>query len=95
MNPEMFGYLAALFTTTAFLPQALLTLRTRDTHSLSLSMYSLFTTGVVFWLLYGIYKQDVAIISANTFTLLLASPVLFIKCQNTLRQTRKINPGDQ
>ncbi|MGB5397735.1 MAG: SemiSWEET transporter [Gammaproteobacteria bacterium] len=89
MNPEMFGYLAALFTTSAFLPQAVMTLRTRDTHSLSLSMYSLFTTGVIFWLLYGVYKQDIAIMAANAFTLLLASPILFIKLQNTLRRLRK------
>ncbi|MDD1618305.1 MAG: glutathione synthetase, partial [Methylococcaceae bacterium] len=39
--PEMIGYLAATLTTASFLPQAILTIRTKDTESLSLSMYSL------------------------------------------------------
>ena len=89
MNPELFGYLAAVLTTSAFLPQAVMTIRSRDTHSLSLSMYSLFTTGAVFWLLYGLHKQDVAIIAANALTLCFAAPILAIKCQNTLRRLRK------
>jgi MtN3 and saliva related transmembrane protein len=89
MNQELFGYVAALLTTTSFLPQAMMTIRSRDTHSLSLGMYSLFTAGVVFWLLYGIHKQDIAIITANTLTLLLASPIHAIKLYNTLRTKRK------
>jgi len=89
MNQELFGYVAALLTTTSFLPQAMMTIRSRDTHSLSLGMYSLFTAGVVFWLLYGIHKQDIAIITANTLTLLLASLILAIKLYNTLRAKRK------
>lgn len=89
MNPEWFGYLAALLTTTSFLPQAVMTIRTRDTHSLSLSMYSMFTIGAIFWLLYGLHKQDTAIIAANTVTLMLATPILLIKLQNTLRRIRK------
>lgn len=89
MNPELFGYLAALLTTTSFLPQAVMTIRTRDTHSLSLSMYSMFTIGATFWLFYGLHKQDTAIIAANTVTLMLATPILLIKLQNTLRRIRK------
>ena len=89
MNAELFGYLAALLTTSSFLPQAVMTIRSRDTHSLSLSMYGLFTTGAVSWLLYGLHKQDTAIIAANAVTLLFATPILVIKLQNTLRRMRK------
>ena len=86
MTAELFGYLAALLTTTSFLPQAILTIRSRETHALSLSMYSLFTSGVIFWLLYGVHKQDAALIIANALTLLLATPILVIKLHNTLRK---------
>ena len=86
MNPELFGYFAAALTSLSFLPQAVMTIRTRDTHSLSLSMYSLFSTGVLFWLLYGIYLQNAAIIAANAITLTLATPILLIKLHNTLRR---------
>jgi MtN3 and saliva related transmembrane protein len=86
MNPELFGYLAAALTSLSFLPQAVMTIRTRDTHSLSLGMYSLFSTGVLFWLLYGIHLHDAAIIVANAITLALATPILLIKLRNEMRR---------
>ncbi|MGZ8136169.1 MAG: SemiSWEET transporter, partial [Methylococcaceae bacterium] len=78
------GYLAATLTTTSFLPQAILTIKTRDTQSLSLSMYSLFTLGVFCWLIYGIYISDKAIIVANSITFILAASILFFKIYNIL-----------
>jgi MtN3 and saliva related transmembrane protein len=82
--PEMIGYLAATLTTASFLPQAILTIRTKDTESLSLSMYSMFTLGVFFWLIYGLYISDKAIIFANAITLLLAASILSFKIYNVL-----------
>ena len=78
----MIGYLAATLTTASFLPQAILTIRTKDTESLSLSMYSLFTMGVFCWLIYGIYISDKAIIFANAITLVLAASILSFKIYN-------------
>lgn len=83
LMPEMIGYLAATLTTSSFLPQALLTIKTKDTESLSLGMYSLFTLGVLCWLIYGIYLSDRAIIIANAVTLLLAALILSFKIYNT------------
>lgn len=84
ITPEMIGYLAATLTTASFLPQAILTIRTRDTESLSLSMYSLFTLGVFCWLVYGIYISNEAIIFANAITLVLAASILSFKIYNVL-----------
>ena len=84
MTPEIIGYVAATLTTSSFLPQAIMTLKTRDTESLSLGMYATFTLGVLLWLIYGIYLADKAIIYANAITLILASSILFIKVYNTL-----------
>lgn len=80
--PDLIGYLAASLTTAAFLPQAILTLKTRDTASLSLGMYGLFTLGVLLWLIYGVYLADLAIIAANAVTLLLAAMILACKIRN-------------
>ncbi len=82
--PEMIGYLAATLTTASFVPQAILTIRTKDTESLSLGMYSTFTLGVLCWLIYGIYLGDKAIIVANAITLLLAASILFFKIYNSI-----------
>lgn len=82
--PEMVGYLAAFLTTSSFLPQALLTLKTKDTRSLSLAMYSMFTFGVFCWLIYGIYLVDKAIIISNAITFMLAATILGFKVYNVL-----------
>jgi MtN3 and saliva related transmembrane protein len=84
--PDLIGYLAAALTTLSFLPQAILTLKTRDTDSLSLGMYSLFTGGVLLWLIYGIYLSNLAIIAANAVTFLLATTILAFKIYNTYRK---------
>jgi MtN3 and saliva related transmembrane protein len=82
IGPEMIGYLAATLTTASFVPQAILTIKTKDTKSLSLGMYSTFTLGVLCWLIYGIYLKDKAIIFSNAITLLLSTSILFFKIYN-------------
>lgn len=84
MNLDYIGYVAAFLTTIAFFPQAIQTIKTRNTESLSLSMYSLFTAGVFCWMLYGFVLGDYAIIVANIITLLLALSILVIKLCNVL-----------
>jgi MtN3 and saliva related transmembrane protein len=49
-----------------------------------LSMYSIFTLGVLCWLVYGVYISDKAIIFANAITLVLAASILFFKVYNTV-----------
>lgn len=87
-TPEIIGYLAATLTTASFVPQALLTIKTRDTESLSLGMYSTFTMGVLCWLIYGIHLGDKAIIIANSITLLLAASILSFKIYNSVRHKK-------
>jgi MtN3 and saliva related transmembrane protein len=84
ITPEIIGYVAATLTTASFLPQAVLTIKTRDTESLSLGMYSLFTLGVFCWLIYGIVIADKAIIYANSVTFILAASILSFKIYNTI-----------
>jgi len=79
MSPDLIGYGAAILTTAAFVPQALKSWSSRDLSGVSLSMYSLFTLGVVLWLLYGIALQSWPIILANCITLVLAGLVLSLK----------------
>ena len=73
------GYFAASCTTLAFLPQAVKALRDKDTKSLSLGMYVLFTVGVGLWLAYGILKDDYVITLANAITIILSLAILVTK----------------
>ncbi|NOT84874.1 MAG: SemiSWEET transporter [Methylococcaceae bacterium] len=86
ITPEIIGYVAATLTTCSFLPQAILTIKTKNTDALSLSMYSTFTLGVLFWLIYGLTIQNYAIIFANAITLLLSTCILSFKIYNTLKK---------
>ncbi len=71
-SSELIGYLAAALTTCSFEPQAWLTFRTRDVSGISLGMYSVFTTGVALWLVYGLLLGAWPIVAANAVTLALA-----------------------
>jgi MtN3 and saliva related transmembrane protein len=82
LSLDALGYLAALCTTVAFVPQAVKTIRSKDTRSLSLGMYCMFTVGLILWLLYGIHKKDLSIILANAITSVLALVILFHKLRN-------------
>lgn len=82
IEPQIIGYIAGFLTTVAFIPQLLLTLRTRNTESLSLGMYSAFTLGVASWFAYGFVQQDYALIIANGLTLVMAVIILAIKIAN-------------
>ena len=79
MRDDWVGYLGGTMTTLAFLPQVVKTLRTRDTRSISLGMYILFTTGVFLWLLYGLRLHAMPMILANGLTLLMSFVLLVAK----------------
>ncbi len=81
-NMEWAGYLAAAMTTLAFVPQALKTIRTRDTRSISLGMYVVFTIGIAFWLVYGIALNSTPMILSNIVTFLLSATILGLKLKH-------------
>lgn len=81
---EIFGLFAACLTTFSFLPQAIKTIKDKDTTSISLAMYIMFVSGVFCWLIYGLFIEDLMLIMANSVTLVFSSIVLIIKIKNLL-----------
>lgn len=77
--PDVIGGLAAILTTLAFVPQARMTWKMRRADGVSLLMYSIFTTGIALWLLYGLMIGAWPVIIANALTLLLALFILVMK----------------
>lgn len=76
---ELIGFVAATLTTASFIPQAWLTFKTKDVSGISLGMYSVFTTGVAAWLVYGLMLGAWPVVVANAVTLALASGILAMK----------------
>jgi MtN3 and saliva related transmembrane protein len=78
------GLVAAFFTTTSFFPQAIKTIRTKDTSAISLSMYIMFTFGTLMWLIYGLTSGNLPVSIANGITLILASIILYYKIKHAV-----------
>jgi MtN3 and saliva related transmembrane protein len=73
------GLVAALCTTISFIPQAMRIIKTKHTKDLSLAMYSIFTTGILLWLVYGILIKDFPLIISNAITFVFTSTILILK----------------
>jgi MtN3 and saliva related transmembrane protein len=73
------GFAAAFLTTVSFLPQAIKTIRTKDTSGISLFMYSLFALGTVGWLLFGLLTNNMPVVVANAVTMVFAMIILGFK----------------
>lgn len=80
---------AAALTTCSFLPQAVKTIKTKDTSGISFFMYLMFTIGVLLWVVYGIYIKDSAIIVANLVTFIFAFIILKYKISN-IKKDKKL-----
>lgn len=76
---EWTGYVAATLTTLAFVPQAWKTIRSKDTRSISLGMYVVFTIGIGFWLAYGFVLDSIPMILSNIVTFALSATILVLK----------------
>jgi len=72
------GLMAAFCTTVSFLPQAIKTIRTKQVDDLSLVMYSILTTGVLLWFVYGVLTNDLPVMLANGITSILTVVILYL-----------------
>lgn len=75
----LIGMVGASLTTVAFLPQAIKTIKTKNTRDLSLNMFILSEMGVIMWLTYGVLIGDLPIIFANVITFFLISTIIVMK----------------
>ena len=76
---EIFGYFAAVLTTSAFLPQLIKTLKTKKADDVSLITLIMFLSGVGSWIIYGYKISSVPILIANIITFILNLLILISK----------------
>ncbi|UTW05297.1 SemiSWEET family sugar transporter [Amphritea atlantica] len=86
---QWIGIAAACCTTLSFVPQVIQILKSRDTAGISVAMYTIFTTGVFFWVVYGFVIWDLPVLLANSVTLILTLSVLMLTITQRLR-TRNV-----
>ena len=79
MNIDIFGYLAAILTTAAFLPQLIKTRKTKKADDVSSTTLIMFIVGVFSWIIYGYAISSKPILIANLITLILNLMILISK----------------
>ena len=65
MEWKIVGVIAAVCTTSGFIPQIIRGIRTKRLDDVSPVMYTLLIFGISLWLFYGVYLEDKIIIVAN------------------------------
>ncbi|WP_111706795.1 SemiSWEET family sugar transporter [Lutibacter citreus] len=76
---EIIGLIAAALTTSAYVPQAYKTWKTKSAGNISLTMYLVMLSGVILWLIYGIHLNSLAMILANIVTIILTVLIIIFK----------------
>jgi MtN3 and saliva related transmembrane protein len=77
MEWKIVGIIAAICTTSGFIPQIVRGMRTKRLDDVSPVMYTLLILGLALWLSYGVYLEDMIIIVANAVALAFS---VFIVC---------------
>ncbi|MBL6603867.1 MAG: SemiSWEET transporter [Flavobacteriaceae bacterium] len=79
---EIIGIIAAILTTSGFIPQVYKIYKEKNAKGVSLTMYLILIIGVLLWLVYGILIGSLSIIIANSVTALLQLCVIIFKLKN-------------
>lgn len=75
----MIGMIAAVLTTSSFIPQIFKAYKRKRLDDLSPYLMLLFIAGASMWLIYGIFREDAIIVVANVLALAFNSTLLLMK----------------
>ncbi len=79
MEWKIVGIIAAIGTTSGFIPQIIRAMRTKRLDDVSPVMYMLLIFGLSLWLSYGIHLKDMIIIAANAVGLCFSIFILILR----------------
>lgn len=79
MMTVIIGALAGILCTVSFLPQVIKIYKTKRVQDISLLTFSVFTTGVFLWFVYGLLIGDIPVIITNALIFFLALIIVVMK----------------
>jgi len=82
------GYLAAICMVCGYLPQAVYTIRTRDTDGIAMPTFLLLGAGSVFFVVQGLLLANWPLVITNSITTISSAVVFCIKVSNDRRKRR-------
>ncbi len=75
----LIGLVAAALTAIAFFPQLMKVWKTKSTRDISLGMFSIFSSAVFLWFIYGLLISNLPVIIANFLVFVQAFAILVFK----------------
>ena len=82
MNYEIIGFIAAILTTSSFLPQLIKVWKTKSSKGVSTLMYFVMLSGVILWGVYGYLIGSKSVLIANIVAGLLQIVILILIFKN-------------
>lgn len=86
---EILGYIAAICIPLAFLPQTIKLIKTRKTSGLSIFSYTIYQIGGLTFLIFGILRNDIPMITCQTITAALNFIIISIIINNLIKGKHK------
>lgn len=86
---NVIGYAAALCMICGYLPQAIYTIRTRDTDGIAMPTFLLLGFGSIFFVVQGFMLSNWPLIITNTITTVASAVVFCIKVHNDRAKKKK------
>lgn len=87
------GYAAALCMVCGYLPQAIHTIRTRDTDGIAVPTFLLLGLGSVFFVIQGVMLCNIPLVITNTITTVSSAIVFGIKIHNDRKKRHGNTPN--
>lgn len=85
---NIFGWLASICMILGYLPQAIVTIRTRDTDGIALPTFVMMGLGSLFFVLQGVMLPNWPLAVTNIITLICSVIIFSIKIYNDTRKKR-------
>lgn len=87
----IFGYAAAICVLCGYMPQAVYTMRTRNTDGIALPTFLLMGLGSIFFVVQGILIDNLPLVITNSITTVCCVIITAIKLHNDRRKQRQRN----
>jgi MtN3 and saliva related transmembrane protein len=83
------GYAASICMVLGYMPQAIATIRTRDTEGIAMSTFCMMGLGSIFFVIQGIMLNNIPLVITNVITTISSAIIFTIKIQNDLKSRKK------
>lgn len=82
------GYMASICMILGYSPQAIVTIRTRDTDGIALPTFCMLGLGSIFFVIQGICLGNIPLVLTNVITTICSAIIFFIKIHNDRKKKK-------